>query len=969
MLCPDTVFRASGPPGSRGTWWIEYLLASFEWVAVAPPAFVHTPHLKRVSQQHWGHTPSTEYVSGDRTFNSPVAVLEGAAGGGVALLADTRQLNAFAVDAPGARPVSGNQNTHWAPPAVFADGKYVHPSFPAAIDVQIEPPVVPGANAVLSFGMLDYEVEQHVYFKHRNDGSMVRELQSNQLRFGFDLQFRQPDTVRQGGRRLFQLAAMQAWSATGAAQLRRGRPQVMPFAEYAARCYPASLNASSPVGGPPALTADGAFVEWELPDGSHAGGLRTMAGGPDPASVVFDKIHNMFWWNNMHMATGFGLWGQALSVEGQQQPPPAAAATQALGLQLARAARLTLNMTLSAPIAAGSAGGLWDSVCTWSPTTGCSWTGALHKIAAPHTAACRGNPACDPGFTGAYWDFSSDWKSASAVSKTCVMLLRYLTDVERDDRILPRVKGHADWLVNVVSSDPSSSGRQTPSPSGRIPEWWATGAGPSPPPSPPLPPPPPPPPSPPLPPAPPGSFKELGNLDPNGDFPSGPFLVPSEQACQALCYRDSTCGVGVFLNGSVRHGECWINAHIEPPRVDFCGAKPGQSCAGFQRIRQQFRQPSRPLSPASVSSTADSNLKKVPTLSPAGWLDFNSHGGIHLQVLADFAMQLPAGSARDPYVAVARVIAAQLAREILPQQRWADVETFYSCSNKPESAFDNHTKQPPRNTLSTGWAVDGLTSMYELTGENEFLQAAEEAADYASLYQATYEPSFLDRPKVAYVFGGMRSQNTDAEWLDMRQTVISEGFLRLGNASGRQDLMERGVAAARASMSLITETRTQANNFPVPNVVGRPNISAFLEPENVDHEGLPQLPGRSGPDWGEVGGLAAIAYARHRFGGAFMDPLRGLCVGIDGVTLDACAVNAATGTVSASMRSLMGKVSLAVPWTDGFSVELRVQGLDPTKAWRLVVSGKDLGSHSGARLAAGVGVPVDGDVHDQAGGH
>jgi hypothetical protein len=52
------------------------------------------------------------------------------------------------------------------------------------------------------------------------------------------------------------------------------------------------------------------------------------------------------------------------------------------------------------------------------------------------------------------------------------------------------------------------------------------------------------------------------------------------------------------------------------------------------------------------------------------------------------------------------------------------------------------------------------------------------------------------------VFGGMRSQNTDAEWLDMRQAVISEGFIRLGNATGRQDLMERGVAAARASLSL-----------------------------------------------------------------------------------------------------------------------------------------------------------------------
>ena len=210
----------------------------------------------------------------------------------------------------------------------------------------------------------------------------------------------------------------------------------------------------------------------------------------------------------------------------------------------------------------------------------------------------------------------------------------------------------------------------------------------------------------------------------------------------------------------------------------------------------------------------------------------------------------------------------------------------------------------------------------------------------------------------------------------------------------------------------------------MPNLAagGRPNVSAFLEPENVDHvrvreghctpraevggegglahtrslrlyrpafsaspppffcrdyrvtlkrttlphgtqEGLPQLPARSGPDWGEVGGLAAIAFARHRFGGAFMDAARGLCIGIDGVTLDACAVDTGTRTVRAAMRSLMGEDSLAMPWTAGFEVELRVQGLGgdgAAKPWRLVVSGRDCGSYTGARLAAGVRVAVGG---------
>lgn len=405
----------------------------------------------------------------------------------------------------------------------------------------------------------------------------------------------------------------------------------------------------------------------------------------------------------------------------------------------------------------------------------------------------------------------------------------------------------------------------------------------------------------------------------------------------------------MFLNGTVRHGECWLGAHLEAPRIDFCGAAPGQSCQGFERMKNRTAQTDE-LGPAGV-------------LSPVGWLDFNAHGGIHLQVLADYAKQLAAGT-QAPYLSAARLIAQQLMQEILPQQRWADVETFYSCSNKPESAYDNFTNQPPRNTLSTGWAVDGLTSMWELTGEAAYLSAAEEAADYASLYQTVYEPTFIDRPKIAYVFGGMRSQNTDAEWLDMRQAVISEGFIRLGNATGRQDLMERGVAAARASLSLITDARTQANNFPVPNLpasAGRPDVALGLEPENVDHEGLPQLPARSGPDWGEVGGLAAIAFARHRFGGAFMDAKRGLCIGIDGVTLDNCIVTG--NTVGVQMRSLMGNESLTKAWSEAFEVTLKVHGLDAAKLYDLVVSGRKAGSYSGARMANGVGVSVAARQH------
>ena len=85
----------------------------------------------------------------------------------------------------------------------------------------------------------------------------------------------------------------------------------------------------------------------------------------------------------------------------------------------------------------------------------------------------------------------------------------------------------------------------------------------------------------------------------------------------------------------------------------------------------------------------------------------------------------------------------------------------------------------------------------------------------------------------------MRSQNTDAEWLDMRSTVVAEALMRVGNHTGRQDLMERGVAAVRSCFALLTENRTQANLvFPVTQVAGRAQVRQAVH--DVDSTTLTQ---------------------------------------------------------------------------------------------------------------------------------
>ena len=83
-------------------------------------------------------------------------------------------------------------------------------------------------------------------------------------------------------------------------------------------------------------------------------------------------------------------------------------------------------------------------------------------------------------------------------------------------------------------------------------------------------------------------FISLSNLDWNSvtlvlnDGTSN--IQPSEAACRAQCASLAGCAAGLFLNGTARRGECWLSGAVRAtPRMDFCGARPGQSCAAFRK--------------------------------------------------------------------------------------------------------------------------------------------------------------------------------------------------------------------------------------------------------------------------------------------------------------------------------------------------------------------------------------------------
>lgn len=307
---------------------------------------------------------------------------------------------------------------------------------------------------------------------------------------------------------------------------------------------------------------------------------------------------------------------------------------------------------------------------------------------------------------------------------------------------------------------------------------------------------------------------------------------------------------------------------------------------------------------------------------PLASLKQNADGGAHAWVLAELFL----ATKDDRYLAAARRAAAAVERDVMPRRRWIDFESLYSCAIKPETFHDERTGQGPCNTMSISWALQGFLALHEATGERRFLEAAESLADFASLFQAVWAPEFV---VTAYPFGGVSSQIGDAEWLDQRAHRFADPFARIGLLTGRNDLVERGVAAARSSLTLVSHPRHRANG-----IYTHTDFPTGLGPENVDHEGFPQRPLSSGPSWGAVGGLAGAAHLLDRLGGAYVDVERGIAVGVDGVTVT--GVERAGRTLRVSLDNPLA--ALPEPYEAPWEIDLRLAGL-PAGDHDLVING------------------------------
>lgn len=278
----------------------------------------------------------------------------------------------------------------------------------------------------------------------------------------------------------------------------------------------------------------------------------------------------------------------------------------------------------------------------------------------------------------------------------------------------------------------------------------------------------------------------------------------------------------------------------------------------------------------SFPSWTSKDHRKVPIL------DASAQSALPVWFLAEVAALDGLGAEKGRFRQAAERGGAWLLKNVVDGRYYYDFETFFSCSPKQclqvdgradhERMRDAHSLEPPQNTLCMQWTAEALKAL----GGQKNLAGAMKALETMNLYQNVWS---LPYRKTAYTYGGFGVQNSDGEYNDARQAQFGATLCDFGAELGRQDLFERGVAATRASMTLINHP-LHANNGIYPN----PNYPFGLQPENCCHGGSDHQAGRTGFDWGEGSGLASMAWLIHRYGQAYIDPKSGWSVGVDGVT-------------------------------------------------------------------------------------
>jgi hypothetical protein len=230
----------------------------------------------------------------------------------------------------------------------------------------------------------------------------------------------------------------------------------------------------------------------------------------------------------------------------------------------------------------------------------------------------------------------------------------------------------------------------------------------------------------------------------------------------------------------------------------------------------------------------------VPATLPEG-----PESAVAASLLFDLGEASPANAALDFLEGVA------------DEGRWEDFETYWSCApwgTPGERVARNGVYK--QNTLSIAWCAEAFA-------KGGRLDRARRCIDELSLYQAVWDPSFLPAPAI----GGFGVMNGDSEWNDARQSLFAPIYLELAERLGDRELRERGIAAMRASFSMLYAPENPAL------IAAYERRFPFFGPESYGFMMENQGHGTADPigtftifTWGNGSAVATAAMVRDRFG-------------------------------------------------------------------------------------------------------
>ncbi|MEI6808413.1 MAG: hypothetical protein WCN95_06800 [bacterium] len=327
------------------------------------------------------------------------------------------------------------------------------------------------------------------------------------------------------------------------------------------------------------------------------------------------------------------------------------------------------------------------------------------------------------------------------------------------------------------------------------------------------------------------------------------------------------------------------------------------------------------------TSYADSLIQaQLPSGAFPAWIDVASLSNVN--DLAESAMT--AGSARflaelsgvtrnPKYLSAATSAAAFIEREVLPQHKWFDFETFYSCSPKVPGFFDGNTGQQPQNTLSMQSAADMFLCLHKLSGDPKYKELALGMVDYLCLYQQVWSPKWMS----INAFGGFGAQNCDGEWSDARQSIFACTLADFYDITGEPEYLERAIAAAWAT-------------FPLG------------DNENWAHWGDGKSGGGStGMNWGFGSALVSCRMLIDRYGGIHVNGAVSQGFGVDAVAVEKVVVTPVAIDLT---------VHQAIPACELKATTLKCRNLPAGRNYAVRLNGRAAGMFSSAALLKGVQV-------------